>query len=137
MENENLLCKLILAPEFYEELIEEGKGIYTLTENGYETEFPALVGDGITLGDCLRIFCETAYLKKNPRYELTEECTIESELYKLNENGDMFNMMITIHYPNVKDSFHEMLVFESKLLEENLCVFYLKGDQRMFAFEQH
>lgn len=128
-----ITCVMYLAPKFYEQLTEEGKQIFDATPQGICAAFPAVVGEGITLANCVMSFCEVAYIGMNPKYETERASAVTCELYKPGKEDATFNILVTIEYPNDKTPHHELLILVQRKLTENLYSFELVGDQSMFA----
>lgn len=124
---------LMIGQEFYEQLTGYGKELYQKEGNNFQVTFPVVSEKGVTIADCIPIFVESVYLDYNPRYETDNAKVVKSELYKLGKTEDVFNLLISIQYPEIVEEFHEMLVFSKKELSENQFRFELVGDQSMFA----
>ncbi len=133
MEIDNsFTCQLIIPHKYYIQLSEEGKKLYEEDRLGMKVALPMKLKDGITLADCIPAFIETVYLELNPKYRVTEDTLVRCELYKLGKTDEVFNLMISITYPESEKEFHELLIFHQVELSERLFCFELMGDQTMF-----
>lgn len=130
-------CKLVLPGKYYVQLTEEGKQLYEECSTGMEVTFPVELSDGITLADCVPAFVESVYLEFNPKYEITEYTKVACELYKLGKTDEVFNLLVTITYPESDKEFHELLIFNQVELTEDCFTFELMGDQTMFNMEKY
>jgi len=129
-----MMCRMYLNKKQYMELSEEGKKLYMTDGSGVYTEFPAMIADGFTLGDCVTAIVETAYLELNPKYQISESTRVKCEQYKLGSTQEVFNLLITIQYEQeqYKDDHNELLMFQERELTEDKFAFELVGDQTMF-----
>ncbi|WP_310603349.1 hypothetical protein [Anaerosporobacter sp.] len=130
-------CKLVLPRKYYVQLAEEGKQLYEESPNGMEVAFPVELTEGITLADCVPAFVESVYLEFNPKYEITDSTEVTCELYKLGKTDEVFNLLVTITYPESEKEFHELLIFHQVELTEDCFTFELMGDQTMFNMEKY
>lgn len=130
-------CKLVLPGKYYIQLTEEGKQLYEECSMGMEVTFPVELIDGITLADCIPSFVESVYLEFNPKYEITEDTKVACELYKLGKTDEVFNLLVTITYPESDKEFHELLIFSQIELTDDCFTFELMGDQTMFNMENY
>lgn len=125
-------CKLILPGKYYIQLTEEGKQLYSEKENGMEVTFPVDFMDGVTLADCVPAFVESVYLEFNSKYEIKEDTKVKCELYKLGKTQEVFNLLVSIRYPQHDKEFYELLIFNTVELSDKCFTFELIGDQTMF-----
>ena len=133
MKKDNtFMCKLILPSKYYIQLTEEGRLLYEEDSIGMQMTLPMSIKDGITLADCIPAFVESIYLEFNPKYLITEDTKVKSELYKLGKTDEVFNLLVTITYPESDKEFFELLVFRQIELSDYLFSFELIGDQTMF-----
>lgn len=130
-------CKLVLPGKYYVQLTEDGKQLYEECSTGMEVTFPVELSDGITLADCVPAFVESVYLEFNPKYEITEYTKVACELYKLGKTDEVFNLLVTITYPESDKEFHELLIFNQVELTDDCFTFELMGDQTMFNMEKY
>lgn len=130
-------CKLVLPGKYYVQLTEEGKQLYEECQVGMKVTFPVELIDGITLADCVPAFVESVYLEFNPKYEITEDIKVACELYKLGKTDEVFNLLVTITYPESDKEFHELLIFNQVELTDDCFTFELMGDQTMFNMEKY
>lgn len=131
---DEMVCRMYLGKKQYQALSQEGKLLYTCDELGIYTELPALISDGVTLGECVIAMVEAAYLEVNPNYQIGADSKVVCEPYKLGTTEKVFNLLVTIQYAeeDFKTDHHEMLVFQEKELSQNKFSFELVGDQTMF-----
>lgn len=126
-------CKMFLDTKFYKQLNEQGKEIFECTPEGFCATFPAILEEGVTLGNCVMSFCEVAYIGLNPKYDTENAESVKCELYKPGQEDTTFNVLVTITYKNDKEPHHDLLIFVQKALSDTLYSFQLVGDQTMFA----
>ncbi len=130
-------CKLFIGRKHYLELDEEHKLLYQLEGSNYVVEFPAILEEGITLGDSVLALVEAAFLEGNTKYEISDDTKVSTELYKLGQTDISFNILVTIQYKaeKYKKKHYEMLVFTEKELSNTCYSFELIGDQTMFNMD--
>lgn len=126
-------CKMFLGAKFYEQLNDEGKELFENTPEGLCASFTAVLGDGVTLGNCVMSYCEAAYIGLNPKYQIEEKTSVKSELYKTGKEDTTFSVLVTIEYQDDKEPHHELLIFTQRELTDSSYSFELIGDQSMFA----
>jgi len=125
--------KLYLDRKHYEQLSEEGKSLYQNADDSLSVTFPTFLSDGVTLADCVLAFVESVYLEVNPKYGIQKETTVKSELYKLGNKDQVFNLLVT--FGEKKEEQHEILIFKRENLNDTEFAFSLVGDQTMFQME--
>lgn len=130
-------CKLVLPGKYYVQLTDEGKQLYEEGQKGMEVAFPVKFIDGVTLADCVPAFVESVYLEFNPKYEISEDTNVKCELYKLGKTDEVFNLLVTISYPESDKEFYELLIFNQVELTDDCFTFELMGDQTMFNMEKY
>lgn len=126
-------CKMILPDKFYTQLNEEGKQLFEQSLEGFCAVFDAICEEGVTLGNCILSFCEVAYIGLNPKYKVEENTAVKCELYKTGKDDRMFSVLVSIEYQDVKEPYHELLIFAQRELTDSFYSFELVGDQTMFA----
>lgn len=130
--------KLYLERKYFEQLSEEGKSLYNRQEDSLSVEFPAVIEDGLTLADCVPAFIESVYLEMNPKYALGgKNVSVSSELYKLGQTDEVFNLLVTMQYEDEKEPKHEILIFQQEELTDDTFSFSLVGDQTFFQLETY
>lgn len=132
-KKEQFTCKMFLEPKFYEQLNEAGKEIFECTQEGFCAAFPAILEDGVTLGNCVLSFCEVGYVGLNPKYDADHAEYVQCELYKPGKEDTVFQVLVTVKYQNEPECQHDLLLFVQQELSEFLFSFKLIGDQTMFA----
>ena len=132
-EMQTFTCTMYLDRKFYEQLNSQGKEFYQYHKDGYYAQFPAVLEEGVTLGNCVMSFCEVAYLGFNDKYRTLEAKELKCELYKPGQEDQVFNVLVSITYPGDKQVYHELLIFTQMELTESSYSYKLIGDQTMFA----
>lgn len=136
MKKENeIICTLILPRKYYLELSEEIRGIFEEQGGKYQTQFPADAEEDSFLGEYLQAFCEVVLIMNNPKYQVTEQCLVKSQLLKMGSSEEQFSMLVDIKYPEEQDPHNEVLVFQEVSQSLGYYTFELLGDQRIFAID--
>lgn len=130
-------CKLVLPGKYFVQLTDDGKQLYEEGHNGMEVTFPVEFINGVTLADCVPAFVESVYLEFNSKYEIAEDTDVKCELYKLGKTNEVFNLLVTISYPQSDKEFYELLIFKQVDLTDDCFTFELMGDQTMFNMEKY
>ena len=91
-------------------------------------QFPVQLPDGITVAYSVTGSIVKVYLEYNPLYDTTIASSIKTELYKLGKKENVFNVLVTIQYPESDKEFHELLIFNRVELTDESFVFELIGD---------
>ncbi|MFA9376546.1 MAG: hypothetical protein ACERKZ_07310 [Lachnotalea sp.] len=134
-EIKQILCTLIIPRKIYRELNEEVKEIFVQKNGSYATEFPADAEENTFLGEYIQAFCEVVLISNNPKYEITEECQLSTELLKLGSSEEDFNLLVNIQYPGSDKVHHDILVFQEVSQSLGYYTFELLGDQTLFSVE--
>jgi hypothetical protein len=130
----NITCQLYIPQKYYLQLDSNMQELFKSDDLGfYYSGFPADIRDDSYLGEYLIAYCEIALIMGNPKYQLTDECDLQCELLKLGQDENAFNLLVTIHYPGVSESFHAILVFKEREQRPGFYSFELLGDQTMFS----
>ncbi len=131
-----ITCRLYLPLKNYLLLSDKSKALFETEDNcEYFAEFPAPVTEDSFLGEYIIAFCEVALIMPDPKYQLTPECNLESQLLKLGQGEDYFNLLLTITYPSNSDTFHDILIFKEREQRLGYYSFELVGDQTVFSME--
>jgi hypothetical protein len=130
-----ILCTLIIPKKFYMELTEEVKELFVEHAGSYSTEFPADAEENTFLGEFIQAFCEVVLIINNPKYEVTDDCKLSTELLKLGNSEESFNLLINIQYPGSDTLHHDILVFQEVSQRLGYYTFELLGDQTFFSVE--
>lgn len=131
-----ITCQLFVSSKFYLELNEHVKELFKEADSGfYFAEFPAEVENSSYLGEYLIAFCEVVLIIANPKYEYTDQCELNCELMKLGTDESSFNLLISIRYPGVASTFHDILIFKEREQRIGFYAFELLGDQTMFSID--
>jgi len=132
----NITCHLYIPQKYYIQLNSNIRELFKSDDSGfYFSEFPADVPEDGFLGEYLVAYCEVSLIMGNPKYHLKEECDLQCELLKLGHDENAFNLLITITYPGVQQTFHDILVFKEREQRPGFYSFELSGDQTMFSVE--
>lgn len=134
-EIKQILCKLTIPGQYYNELSEEVKELFIENDGYYSAEFPAETEREEFLGEYIQAFCEVVLIIKNPKYQITEDCEIETKLLKLGQSEESFSLLVNISYPGVNKSYHDILVFQETAQSLGYYSFELLGDQTMFSID--
>lgn len=128
-----ITCQLYIPSRYYKELNQNVRELFTPDDFGfYVTEFPANVEDSSYLGEFLTAFCEVSLIMANPKYEYTDKCSLNCELLKVGTDESSFNLFVSIQYPDVDSTFHDILIFKEREQRLGFYSFELLGDQTMF-----
>lgn len=128
-------CTLIIPKQIYKELNEETKAIFAEQKGSYSTEFPAEAEENTFLGEYLQAFCEVVLVINNPKYEVTDDCEVSTELLSLDHSEESFNLLVTIQYPGSDKLHHDILLFQEVSQSLGYYTFELLGDQTLFSVE--
>ena len=128
-----ILCTLIIPKKSYMELTEEAKELFAEKNGSYSAEFPADAEEHLFLGEFLRAFCEVVLIINNPKYQVTEDCDVSTELLKLGQSEEAFSLLVNIQYPGSDNTHHDILVFQEVSQSPGYYSFELLGDQTMFS----
>lgn len=132
----NITCCLYIPQKYYIQLDPNIQELFKSDDFGfYYSQFPANVPEDSYLGEYLVAYCEVSLIMGNPKYQLNNECDLKCELLKLGQDENSFNLLITIHYPQVQEAFHDILVFKEREQSLGFYSFELLGDQTMFSTE--
>jgi len=132
-----ITCRLYISSKYHKELNKKSQELFTLDDYGqYYSEFPAPVEDNSYLGEYMIAYLEVAIIMNNPKYNLTPACDLKCELLKLGPKENVFNLLLSITYPNVVNVFHDILIFKEREQHLGFYYFELIGDQTMFSIEK-
>lgn len=134
-EIKEIICTLIIPKKIYMELTEEIREIFVEKEGLYSTQFPADAEENTFLGEYIQAFCEEVLIKYNPKYEITDDCTISSELLKLGPSERAYSLLISIQYPGSNQEHHDILYFQEVSQSLGYYTFEMLGDQTLFSTE--
>lgn len=129
--------RYIISSEYYSELDETGKELFQESKYGskYYAELPALIEDNDYLSDYIRAGVEVLIVICNPKYEITENTTLETEILRLSKDDKTFNLLVNIKHKDNNETFHDILIFKEKSNNEDCIEYEMIGDQRMFAMK--
>lgn len=132
---EKIICTLVIPNKYYQELSSEVKDIFSWENGRYYTEFPADAEEGNFLGEYLQAFCEVVLIMNNPKYGITEDCELSTELLKIGQTEENFMLLINIKYPGSEKIYNDILVFQEVEQKLGYYSFELIGDQTVFSPE--
>ncbi len=135
-EVKKIVCTMIIPGDIYMELTDEAKELFIEHGSSYSTEFPADANEGTFLGEFIQAFCEVVLIINNPKYEVTEESNLKTELFKLGQTEDSFCLLIDIVYPGSDKVHHDTLYFQEISQSIGKYTFKLLGDQKLFSTEK-
>lgn len=130
-----ILCTLTIPVKIYMELTDEVKELFAEKEGFYSTEFPADAEEHLYLGEFIQAFCEVVLIINNPKYQVTDECEVSTELMKMGQAEDSFTLLVNIKYPQSDKIYHDILVFQEISQSLGYYSFELLGDQTMFSVD--
>jgi hypothetical protein len=134
--NTLITCRLYIPQKYYAKLNDKAKEIFIDDNLGlYYSEFTANVTDKSYLGEFIIAYCEVSLIMNNPAYELTPECDLHCELLKLGHDENHYNLLIDIKYPDIQETFHDILLFKEREQHLGFYSFELLGDQTLFSVE--
>jgi hypothetical protein len=130
-----ILCTLIIPNKNYMELTEEVKELFTMEDGYYSTQFPADAEEDSFLGEFLQAFCEVVLIINNPKYEVTDDCVLSTELLKLGPTEESYCLQVNIKYPGADKIYHDTLYFKEVSQSLGYYTFELLGDQTIFSVD--
>lgn len=130
-----ILCTLVIPYKNYLELTEEVRELFTEEDGLYSARFPADAKEHTFLGEYIQAFCEIVLIESNPKYEVTEECEVSTELLKLGPSEESYCLLVSIRYPGSDKIFHDNLYFQEVTQSLGYYTFELLGDQTLFSVE--
>ncbi len=134
-EIKQIICTLIIPKKIYRQLTDEIQEIFVEKAGSYSTQFPADAEENTFLAEYIQAFCEVVLIQGNPKYEITEECVLTTELLKQGSTEKDYCMIIDIQYPGSDKVFHEILSFMEVSQSLGYYTFELLGDQTLFSVE--
>lgn len=132
---QKIICTLIIPNKYYQELNNDIKEIFIWKDARYYTEFPADVQEESFLGEYIQAFCEVVLIINNPKYGITKECKLHTELLKLGQTEEVFSLLMNIQYKGSNKNYHDILVFQEVSQKLGYYTFELLGDQTVFSPE--
>jgi len=130
-----IICTLLIPKKYYLELTDEVKEIFTEQDGLYSTQFPADAEENTFLGEFIQAFCEVVLISNNPKYEITEECVLSTEMLKLGPTEKSYCILINIKYPGSDKIHNDILYFQEVSQSLGYYTFELLGDQTLFSIE--
>lgn len=134
-EIKQIICTLIIPKKIYMELTEEVKEIFVEKDGAYSIQFPADAEENSFLGEYIQAFCEVVLIQNNPKYEITNDCVLKTELLKLGASEKSYCLLINIQYPGSDKIHHDILNFQEVSQSLGYYTFELLGDQTFFSIE--
>lgn len=133
----HISCKLYLPPQYYHKLSDEGQALFDYEETSglFYTSFPADTCQCDCLYEYIIAFVEVSLIMTNRTYALTEETTLQCEVFKLSKSKTLFTLLIQITYPNSEEYHHDFMTFEILKQTAHHFEFKLLGDQTLFSLE--
>lgn len=131
-EVKQIICTLIIPEKYYLELKNEIKEIFSKEKKSYKTQFPADAEESTFLGEYIQAFCEVVLIEGNPKYGITEDTLIETELFKLGDSEKNYCILIDIKSSESKKIANDILYFTEVSQNLGNYTFELLGDQTMF-----
>ncbi len=135
-EVKKIICTLLIPRDIYMELNSQIQELFVEDGSFYATDFPADAEEGTFLGEYLQAFCEVVLIMNNEKYEVTNESSLKTELFKLGQTEDSFCMLIDITYPDSDKVYHDALYFQEISQSLGKYCFKLLGDQKLFSTEK-
>ncbi|SFR64618.1 hypothetical protein [Anaeromicropila populeti] len=134
-KTEQIVCTLRIPKQIYMELTEGARELFIEQAGGYSTVFPADTREDDFLGEFIQAFCEVVLVINNPKYEVTDDCKVSTELLALGQSEKSFSMLVNIQYPGSEKIYHDILAFQEISQSPGKYVFELLGDQTFFSVE--
>ena len=134
-ELKEIICTLIIPRKFYQELTDEMKEMFENEKGDYVTTFPAETVDSTFLGEYIQAFCEVVLIEGNPKYEVSEDTEVKTELYKLGNSEKKYCMLVDIKYSGSDKVYNDILYFNEISQSLGYYTFELLGDQTMMSVE--
>lgn len=134
-QKNNILCTLLIPLKIYRELKEEVKEIFVEDEGLYAAQFPADSTENSFLGEFICAFCEVVLICNNPKYEVTSECELNTELLRFGTSEETYCLLVSIKYPGSDKVHHDTLYFREVSQSLGFYTFEMLGDQTLFSIE--
>lgn len=134
-EIKEIVCTLIVPGKIYRELTDEVKEIFVEDEGIYSAKFSADTAENTFLGEFICAFCEVVLIMNNPKYEVTEDCHLSTELLRFGTSEESYCLLINIKYPGSEKEHHDTLYFKELSQSLGFYTFELLGDQTLFSID--
>jgi len=137
---ETSTIRLYVCGKDYIRFSEKQKKIFTEeNENKYYVEFPmelqteSVNMEAPSIEEYVIACCETALILPDTKYELKEDTQFSCQIMKVTSGEKIFNILLTIHYTEIQEPFHDILFFREVNRSETQYAFEFSGDQTLFA----
>ncbi|WP_033168677.1 hypothetical protein [Clostridium sp. KNHs205] len=134
-EAKKIVCTLIIPGKIYRELKAEVRELFVEEEGVYSVQFPADTPENTFLGEFICAFCEVVLIMNNPKYEVTEECQLSTELLRFGTSEESYCLLVNIKYPGSEKVHHDTLYFKEVSQSLGFYTFELLGDQTLFSID--
>jgi hypothetical protein len=134
-EVKKIVCTIIIPGKIYRELKEEVRELFVEEEGLYSAQFPADTTENTFLGEFICAFCEVVLIMNNPKYEVTEECQLSTELLRFGTSEESYCLLVNIKYPGSDKVHHDTLYFKEVSQSLGFYTFELLGDQTLFSID--
>ncbi|WOO35060.1 hypothetical protein R2R35_14775 [Anaerocolumna sp. AGMB13020] len=134
-EAKKIVCTLIIPSKIYRELKAEVRELFAEEEGVFSVQFPADTAENTFLGEFICAFCEVVLIMNNPKYEITEECQLSTELLRFGTSEESYCLLVNIKYPGSDKVHHDTLYFKEVSQSLGFYTFELLGDQTLFSID--
>ena len=128
-----IMCQVQIPDNYFDELNKDVKTsfCYSKETNCYYSDFPAEQNDN-GLDEYIIAYLEVALIMANPKYEIADHSHLQSDLYRLTKESNIYILSVSISHSNLDQPRHEMLLFEEVASTDCTYTLRLIGNQAIF-----